>query len=105
LRQIAHSRFFPYSIIVMEYGETPIFGSHLFSVVANCHLLRPVRFPNQIRPLLVCDVPPSKLIPAHPNDSRPLVGKFHLLDLVVGQAVLLDDLPTVVAFVSHPAID
>ena len=64
-------RFLPYSIIVMEYGETPIFGSHLFCMVANCHLLRPIRFSNQIRSLLVCDVPPPQLVPAHPDDGGP----------------------------------
>ena len=90
------------AIIFLKTAKMAFFTFRL-NILVVCslrHLLCPVRFPNQQRPLNVRQIPPPQLIPAHPDDGRPLVGKFHLLDLVVGQTVLLDDLPTVVAVVT-----
>lgn len=46
----------------------------------NAHLLCLVRLANQHRPLLVCDVSAPQLVPAHPDDSGPLVREIHLLN-------------------------
>ena len=52
-------------------GKLPILASFRSSLSALCHFLRPICFANQIHPLFVRNIPPPKLIAAHPNDSRP----------------------------------
>jgi len=59
------------------------------------HLLRLVCLTDQYGLLFISDIPTPQLVPAHPNNSGPLIREVHLLNLEWDFRVFLDDFVTV----------